>query len=92
MTKKLVYFLVVAGMMTISTNSFGAETCGTLLQRCGQCHDNERICKSLGKSEKYWKGIIKYMISNGAEISAEEGDMMVPCLSSKAEDAVKFCK
>lgn len=92
MTKQTLYFLLVAGMLTASTNSFAAETCGTLLTRCGQCHDNGRICERLGKSEKYWKSIIKYMISNGAEISEEEGAIMVPCLSSKAEDAVNFCK
>ena len=92
MTKKILYFLLVTGMLTVPANSFAAETCGTLLVRCDQCHDRERICERLGKSEKYWKSILKYMISNGAEISTDEAALMVPCLSSKAEDAIKFCK
>ena len=92
MLKMGLNLVFLIGMTTASTNVFAAEICGTLLNRCSQCHDKERICDNVGRSEKYWKGTLKYMISNGAEISTDESLVMATCLSSKADEAQKFCK
>ena len=92
MLKKCLIFSVLVGMAAVSTTCFGAENCEKLLNRCDQCHDKERICENLGRSTKYWKGTLKYMVSNGAEISTDENAVMTACLSTKSEDAQKFCK
>lgn len=59
---------------------------------CTGCHSKSRICAKIGKTEKYWAGIIKLMISNGADITEEESTALTTCLSKPEEACTEACK
>jgi len=57
--------------------------CSSLINaKCTRCHYKTRICDALGtKSIRKWKKSIKFMVRQGAELTDEEQNMIVACLS-----------
>ena len=67
--------------------------CSNLLKgECVGCHEKEKYCENIGKSEKFWKGMLNYMESNGADLTSAETATLTQCLSSSSEIAQNICK
>ncbi|MDH3330073.1 MAG: hypothetical protein OEM01_12640 [Desulfobulbaceae bacterium] len=62
-----------------------------VIKSCTGCHGKERVCANLGKSKKSWKSLIKFMIANGAELSAEETEQLSDCMSVPSAGAQAAC-
>ena len=58
---------------------------------CNDCHNTDRVCESMGGTEKKWKAIIDWMISNGAEMSDDQRTLMINCLMEPYEEAKAVC-
>lgn len=61
--------------------------------KCLNCHSETRICYRVkkGKTARYWKKTVKYMIRNGASINEIESKDLVTCLSSPDKEVFAFC-
>ena len=90
---------LVLGIIVILFSALGAvqasETegqCTKLLTTvCNDCHNTDRVCESMGGSEKKWKAILDWMISNGAELEDDEKSLLINCLTEPFEEAKKAC-
>ncbi|MBU0481278.1 MAG: hypothetical protein KKG47_09265 [Proteobacteria bacterium] len=66
--------------------------CAKLLTTvCNDCHNTDRVCNAMGGTPERMKGLIDWMISNGAELESEEKVLLVNCLSEPYEEAKKVC-
>lgn len=76
-------FLPVAGV---------SGQCGEMLEKvCIGCHQSDKFCARLGASEKEWRGVLKLMVANGAELEKDEVAPLVACLSEPAAWAKAVC-
>ncbi len=68
--------------------------CSALVNtKCVRCHYKTRICDALGtKSVANWKRSIKFMIKQGAQLTDEEQEKIVACLSSLPRGSDVVCK
>jgi hypothetical protein len=68
--------------------------CSALVDaKCVRCHYKTRICDALGtKSVSKWKKSIKFMIKQGAELTADEQNTVIACLSSMPEGSKVVCQ
>ena len=92
------HFFTLAVIVSISLfggvlSSYAQEgECAKLLTTvCNDCHNTDRVCNSMGGSEKKWKAILDWMISNGAELEKEEVTLLGNCLTEPYEEAKKAC-
>ena len=61
--------------------------------KCVKCHYKTRICDALGtKSAGNWKRSIKYMVKQGAQLTDDEQNKVVACLSSLPKGSDIVCK
>ena len=75
------------------TSSLAAVDCKqTINTTCTGCHEKSLICSNVEKPAKYWKEMIKLMISNGADISDDERTALVTCLSAPEAACKEACK
>lgn len=58
---------------------------------CIGCHNSDRVCESLGASEKTWQAVLDWMVSNGAELEDDEIEAMVKCFSAPSAGAKAAC-
>lgn len=58
---------------------------------CIGCHNADRVCESLGLSEKTWKGLLEWMVANGAELEEDELEALEKCLSAPSAGAKAAC-
>ena len=71
-----------------------AMSCKTLLlSKCDSCHYLTRVCYRLGKkSKRGWKSTLKVMIKRGAQLTMQEQEVLLECLSSPESEAQSTCK
>lgn len=61
--------------------------------KCVQCHYKTRICDALGtKSVGNWKRSIKFMLKQGAQLTEDEQNKVIACLSSLPRGSEVVCK
>ena len=61
--------------------------------KCVRCHYKTRICDALGtKSTRKWKKTIKFMMKQGAELTEDEQNKIIACLSSLPEGSDVVCQ
>ena len=68
--------------------------CSSIINaKCIRCHYKTRICSALGtKSVRKWNQSIKYMIKQGAELTTDEQNKLVACLSSLPRGSEIVCQ
>ena len=68
--------------------------CSALINaKCVRCHYKTRICDALGtKSVANWKRSIKFMLKQGAQLTEDEQDKIVACLSSLPKGSDIVCE
>jgi hypothetical protein len=61
--------------------------------KCVKCHYKTRICDALGtKSVRKWKKTMKFMVKAGAQLSQDEQNKLVACLSSLPKGSAVVCR
>lgn len=84
--------LVMVGGIVSPVPVGAAGPCGEVLEKvCIGCHQSDRFCARLGAPEKEWRGLLKLMIANGAELDKEDLGPLAACLSEPAEGAKRVC-
>jgi hypothetical protein len=70
------------------------EICKALVDtKCVKCHYKTRICDALGtKSVGQWKRTIKFMIKQGAQLTQDDQNKVIACLSSMPKGSEAVCK
>lgn len=82
----LLGFIVAPGLVD------AAGPCEEVLAKvCIGCHQSDKFCTRLGASEKEWRGVLKLMVANGAELEKEEVAPLAACLSGPAAGALAVC-
>ena len=79
------------------TSEIGAAppdaVCSSIINvKCVKCHYKTRICDALGtKSEGNWQRTIKFMMKQGAELTQDEQNKVIACLSSLPKGSGVVC-
>ena len=90
-----VFVFVAACSTTAEIGEAPTDTvCSSIVNaKCIQCHYMTRICDALGtKSVGNWKRSIKFMIKQGAQLTQDEQNKVVACLSSLPKGSDVVCK
>ena len=90
---------LVLGIIVVVFSALGAiqasgteGQCTQLLNTvCNDCHNTDRVCDSMGGSEKKWKAILDLMIISGADLEKDEKTLLLNCLTEPFEEAKKAC-
>jgi|GEM_PF-5777674 len=92
-TRFLIYGAVVLLIWVAPSGSARAEgQCTALMNTvCLGCHTRDRFCERLGSTEIQWQSLIKWMITNGADLDEEQVKLLVGCLGGPTEEAMKVC-
>ena len=95
-------FLVMAILVLVSACSSSPVTgeapaeavCSAIVDaKCVRCHYKTRICDALGtKSIRKWEKSIKFMIKQGADLTEDEQNTVIACLSSLPEGSNVVCQ
>ena len=91
----LVFFFMTACSGTPQiTETPTDEVCSSIINaKCVRCHYKTRICDALGtKSVREWTRSINFMIKQGAELSDDEKNKVIACLSSLPKGSEIVCK
>ena len=79
-------------MVFFSSSVLAGDICEESINTiCIGCHNTDRVCESLGASEKTWKAVLDWMVSNGAELEDDELEAMVKCFSEPSAGAKAAC-
>ena len=67
--------------------------CSSMINaKCIRCHYKTRICNALGsKSVRQWENTISFMVRRGAELTEDEQNKVVECLSSLPRGSQVVC-
>ncbi len=67
--------------------------CSSIINaKCIRCHYKTRICNALGtKSVRKWEKSIRFMVRQGAELTEDEENKVVECLSSLPRGSQVVC-
>lgn len=90
-----VFLLVAACSSTPQiTETPPDSVCSTIINaKCVRCHYKTRICDVLGtKNVRQWVRSIDFMIKQGAELSEEEKNKVIACLSFMPQGSDIVCK
>jgi hypothetical protein len=61
--------------------------------KCVRCHYKTRICDALGtKNVGQWKRSIKFMIKQGTELTEDEQNKVIACLSALPRGSAVVCE
>lgn len=67
--------------------------CQDLLRaKCLRCHGQVTTCAKMGASAPRWQETIEAMVKLGAEVSGEQGQTLVRCLSRPPGKGGNFCQ
>ena len=68
--------------------------CSSIIDvKCVKCHYKTRICDALGtKSIRKWQKTIKLMTKQGAQLTEEEKNKVIACLSSLPAGSKVVCQ
>ena len=67
--------------------------CSSLVNaKCIRCHYKTRVCDALGtKSVRKWKQTITFMLKQGADLTEDEQNKIVACLSALPQGSEVVC-
>ena len=92
----LILFVLVNGCSssTKMEASPSEAVCTALIDaKCVRCHYKTRICDALGtKSVRKWEKTLKFMVKQGAELSQDEQNKVLACLSSLPKGSAVVCR
>lgn len=98
----LYLFMVISLFLSITacsgTSEIGAPppdaVCSSMVNaKCTTCHYKTRICDALGsKSVGQWARSIKFMIKQGAQLTDDEQNKIIACLSSLPSGSEVVCQ
>jgi len=90
------FFVIVAacsGTAGIGEVPSDAVCSSIVNAKCVRCHYKSRICDALGtKSVGKWKKSIKFMIKQGADLTQDEQNKVIACLSSLPKGSDIVCE
>jgi hypothetical protein len=99
---KLYLFLLLVIFALVSACSAPPETgeapseavCSAIIDaKCVRCHYKTRICGALGtKSSRQWEKTLKFMIKQGAQLTEDEKNKVIACLSSLPTGSNVVCQ
>ena len=103
MKKSILYLFLVSTVFLLVSACSGTTgmveppseaVCSAIVEaKCVQCHYKTRICDALGtKSASKWKKSIKYMIKQGAQLTEDEQNKLIACLSSLPAGSDVVCQ
>ena len=88
-----VYFSGCNGATKVETPPSEAVCTAIIDAKCVSCHYKTRICDALGtKSVRKWKKTLKFMVKSGAQLSQDEQNKVVACLSSLPKGSAVVCR
>ena len=95
-------FVLIAVLLFLAACSGTAEigkapadaVCSSLVDaKCVRCHYKTRICDALGtKSVGNWKRTVKFMVKQGAQLTDDENNKIIACLSALPKGSDVVCK
>lgn len=98
----LYLFMVISLFLSMTacsgTSEIGAPppdaVCSSMVNaKCTRCHYKTRICDALGsKSVGQWVRSIKFMIKQGAQLTDDERNKIIACLSSLPSGSEVVCQ
>ncbi len=91
----VVFLLMAACGGTVEIGEVPTDAvCSSLVDaKCVKCHYKTRICDALGtKSVSGWKKSIKFMLKQGAQLTADEQNKVIACLSSLPRGSEVVCQ
>ena len=83
--------VLFAALGTVHADSNEGKCTKLLNTICNDCHNTDRVCNSLGGTQKKWKALVEWMISNGAELEDDEKELIINCLVEPYDEAKKAC-
>ena len=90
------FFILMAacsGTAEISEAPTEAVCSAIVNVKCVKCHYKTRICDALGtKSVGNWKRTIKFMQKQGAQLTEDEQNKVIACLSSLPKGSAVVCE
>ena len=103
MKKSILYLFLVSTVFLFVSACSGTTrmveppseaVCGAIVDaKCVQCHYKTRICDALGtKSVGKWKKSVTYMIKQGAQLTEDEQNKVIACLSSLPAGSAVVCQ
>jgi hypothetical protein len=102
-SQSLLYLFLVWIILVFVNGCSGATTIGEAPSeavcraivdtKCVKCHYKTRICDVLGtKSVSKWEKTIKFMKKQGAQLTDDEQNKVIACLSSLPKGSNVVCK
>jgi hypothetical protein len=99
----MIYVFVTGAVLMFLTSCSGTPEIGTpppdsvcssiVNDKCTKCHYKTRICEALGKkSPGKWVKTINIMVKNGAQLTEDEKNKVIACLSSLPEGSTVICQ
>ncbi len=98
----LYLFMVISLFLSMTACSGTSEigvpppdaVCSSMVNaKCTSCHYKTRICDALGsKSVGQWVRSIKFMIKQGAQLTDDERNKIIACLSSLPRGSEVVCQ
>jgi hypothetical protein len=95
LTASTVFVFVAACSTTTEIGEAPSEAvCSSIVNaKCIKCHYLTRICDALGtKSVGNWKRSIKFMTKQGAQLTQDEQNKVIACLSSLPKGSDVVCE
>ena len=81
------------GVTKVETSPSEAVCTAIVDAKCVKCHYKTRICDALGtKSVRKWKKTMRFMVKAGAQLSQDEQNKLVACLSSLPKGSDVVCR
>ena len=92
----VIFFVLVNGCngaTNVETPPSEAVCSAIIDAKCVSCHYKTRICDALGtKSVRKWKKTMRFMVKQGAQLSQDEQNKVVACLSSLPKESDVVCR
>lgn len=89
----LLFFAACSGTADIGEPPPEAVCSSIVDAKCVKCHYKTRICDALGtKSVSNWRRTIKFMLKQGAQLTEEEQNKVIACLSSLPKGSGVVCQ
>lgn len=97
MLKNIFLFIFSVSALFLVTSlsaiaSDDAECARVFEMNCGECHEIERGCELFGQSKEEWVELFEFMEDMGADIPADEQNLLSECLVKPSEAVKKVCE
>ena len=92
----LIIFVLLSACSSVTKSGEAPSeaVCSSIVDaKCVRCHYKTRICDALGtKSNRKWEKTIKFMIKQGAQLTEDEKNKVIACLSSLPAGSKVVCQ